>query len=140
MRNVDRYIAEAIVSTQVASDAGKCKYEITLKNNFAMHEGYDAKVHFQVRALEMIRNSKRSNFNYYVVRAEDQNGCDSVIVYFDFKIDGKRYQVSFHNPYDRSYRLKKYIGSGRVTRWNNDRNTSRYGCIKLIEYYGLNAD
>lgn len=136
-KDVNKFIALAIVSAQIASDAGKRIHILDIKNKYAQYTGYDSKVHFQIRALEMIRTSKKTKFNYYVVRSADQNGYDSILVYFDFKIDGKRRQVSFHNPTSCSGKLRKYIGSGRVTRWNKDKNSSRDSCQELIDYYGL---
>lgn len=136
-KNINQLIARAIVSAQIASDAGKRIYMLDVKNTYPRYTGYGSKVHFQIRALEMIRTSKKTDFNYYVVRSTDQNGYDSIIVYFDFKIKGERMQVSFHNPTDCSGKLMKYIGTGRVTRWNRDKISSRDCCYELIEYYGL---
>ena len=67
----------------------------------------------------------------------DQNGYPSYISYFDFKINGKRYQVSFHTPKNLGKKLEKYVSTGRKTRWDRNPGGSVTACEKLIKYYNL---
>lgn len=134
LTKADQMIARAIIAAQVASDRGK---HITSELNdltfvrSSRRMGYDVKVDLIYKALSMITNTRRSMFNYYCVKEPDQNGCDSVLVYFDFKMDGERHQVSFHNPYNQAKKLYKFIGTGRRTRWNKSLSGSRMACVLL---------
>lgn len=142
MTDVNKLIAKAICQAQIASDSGKYKDEtFRIKNGAgksASKYGYTVKEDFIVKALTMIRTSK-SMFNYFSVKDKDQNGYDSIITYFDFKIYGERYQVSFHTPLNKaSKELCKTVGTGRETRWNkNKTSTSTDACQALIEYFNL---
>ena len=134
LTKADQMIARAIIAAQVASDRGK---RITSELNdltfvrSSRRMGYDVKVDLIYKALSMITNTKYSMFNYYCVKEPDQNGCDSVLVYFDFKMDSERHQVSFHNPYNQAKKLYKFIGTGRRTRWNKNLSGSRMACVLL---------
>lgn len=55
---------------------------------------------------------------------------DCFIVYFDFKINGKREQISFHS-FDE--RLRKYVSKSKKTTWSKDR-TSRKTAKDLKRY------
>lgn len=139
--NINRLIAKAICQAQIASDAGKHRYEISpMKNRAdasATRYKYRVKEDFILSALKMIRSS-RSMFNYYCVEEADQNGYPSVIVYFDCKLPGGRYQVSFHTPLNKaSNELVKLCGSGRKTRWDKEIGGSRVACQAMIDYFGL---
>ena len=109
--------------------------ETTVKN-YAQSKGYNAKEEFILKSINLIRKN-RSQFNYWVEAAADQNGYPSYISYFDFKINGKRYQVSFHTPKNLGKKLEKYVSTGRKTRWDRNPGGSVMACKKLIEYYDL---
>ena len=108
----------------------------TAEKNYAQSKGYDAKEEFILKSINLIRKNK-SQFNYWVEAAADQNGYPSLISYFDFKLDGKRYQVSFHTPKNLGMKLQKYVSTGRKTRWDRNPGGSVTACKKLIEYYNL---
>lgn len=137
MTKSDKMIARAIICAHASSDAGKLITSDLSDLKFtetAWNERYRVKVKFIVKALTMITHSRHSMFNYWCVEDEDQNGYESILVYFEFKIEGKRYQVSFHNPWNMAHKeLSKYINTGRQTRWNKHLNGSRDACIKLSE-------
>ena len=145
--NIDASCARSIVLAQLASDCGKCIYELgndilTADNKLAVDKcrkfEYGIKEFHILRAIDKINCSKRGSFNYWVERTPDQNGYDSILVYFDIKMCGKRYQVSFHTPYNRaSSKLKSFIGKGRKTRWAKNKLSSRETCKVLIDYYNL---
>ena len=116
----EREIARAIVSAQIASDAGKGIFDLALKNSrarSALHHAYGIKPDMIIRAIQLISSQSRGMFNFFVDYTLDQNGFPSVLVYFDFKIFGERYQVSFHTPEDLADDLIPLAGKGRPTRW-----------------------
>lgn len=108
----------------------------TTEKNYAQSKGYNAKEEFILKSINLIRKNK-TQFNYWVEAAADQNGYPSYISYFDFKIDGKRYQVSFHTPKSLGMKLEKYVSTGRKTRWDKNPGGSIMGCQALIKYYNL---
>jgi hypothetical protein len=108
----------------------------TAEKNYAQSKGYDAKEEFILKIINLIRKNK-THFNYWVTKDSDQNGYPSYISYFDFKIEGKRFQVSFHTPKTIGKKLEKYVSTGRKTRWDRNPGGSVMACQKLIEYYNL---
>ena len=160
MKDVNSKIAGYICLAQQASDAGKGRYIVFRKKddksiemndgyvrrgrrdyqknkkNYAQRNAYSVKEEFILRAINLIRNTK-SNFNYFIEASPDQNGFASYITYFDFKIEGKRFQVSFHTPQNLGKKLKKYINTGRKTRWDHAVGGSVIACQELIKYYNL---
>ena len=142
MTDINRLIAKAICQAQIASDAGKHRYEISpMKNRTdasATRYKYRVKEDFILSALRMIRSSHKSMFNYYCVEEADQNGYPSVVVYFDCKMPDGRCQVSFHTPLNKaSDELVKMCGSGRKTRWDKEIGGSRNACQAMINYFNL---
>lgn len=139
-----KYIAYCIVSAQMASDAGKritdaeegaIVYSKKKKQEHSIKSSrYRAKDGFILDAINAINKNPRCGYNYYVVWGKDQNGNPSSIVYFDFKIDNKRKQVSFHtfNGY-----IRLYAGRGRKTRWDHDLGGSREASRLLAEKYNF---
>lgn len=140
MKDINRAIACAIVQAQLASDAGKGIYELSVKSHTkrsAEHFKYGIKTFYILTAVRLIRCNK-SDFNYFISAIEgDQNGCPSILVYFDFKVNGKRQQVSFHTPLNQvPEEMKRISPSGRKTRWMKS-VSSRDACKLLIEEYKL---
>lgn len=127
MNEIDKVISKYIILAQVASDGGKGIN--TLNNLFptsrlVSYKGYDVKNVYIKKAIHMIQKSKDSIFRFYV--KEDWK-IANYIVYFNFKLDGKRFQVSFHSFKDWSrYKRKDY-----QTRWN--KRDSREACLRLYE-------
>ena len=139
--DVEKQIAIHIISAQIASDAGKGIYELapsTHKFRTPRHFGYSVKTWYIMTAINLIRNHQ-TGFNYYLSDIEDdQNGYDSIIAYFDFKINNKRYQVSFHTPYSQiPPEMMEMSGSGRKTRWRKNHESSRYACEMLNQHFNL---
>jgi len=140
MKDINKTIAQAIVQAQIASDAGKGIYELSMKSHTkrsAEHFKYGIKTLYILAAVKLIRCNK-TNFNYYITSIEgDQNGYPSILVYFDFKVNGKRQQVSFHTPLNQvPEEMKQISPSGRKTRWLKS-VSSREACKLLIEEYKL---
>ena len=142
MPDIDRMIAKAIVKAQIASDAGKGNYwSLDASKRVCRHPlntAYGCKPDYILTALRMIRSSKDSIFSYYAEYCPDQNGFDSILVYFEWKLNGMRYQCSFHTPYDRAPKeLKRMANSGRKTRWNRITGGSQDACQALSCYFQL---
>ena len=139
MSNIDKKIAEAIVYAQIASDAGK-GIEILEGSNLrkymsTLSKGYHAKDGYIFSAIKLIRNTKNCSYKYYVTAQPDQHGNPSFIIYFNFKVNGKREQVSFHSFNKKLW--KGLVGSGTVCHWQGGIGGSRKACKKLIGLYDL---
>lgn len=142
MPDIDRMIAKAVIKAQIASDAGKGNYwSIDASKRVCRHPlntAYGCKPGYILNAVRMIRSSENSMFSYYIEYCPDQNGFDSILVYFEWKIEGRRYQCSFHTPYNRAPKeLKNMAGSGRKTRWNRITGGSQDACQALSCYFQL---
>ena len=133
---VEARIALCIIRAQKSSDYGKGINRISLSNKSSRpcRMGYGFKEADILEAIRLIRRNK-TQFNYWVEVAPDQNDVTSILVYFDFKINEKRFQVSFHN-HNCSNELESYVNTGRKTHWHKN-TSSYYSCIKLQEYYQI---
>ena len=133
-------IARLICLAEAASDSGKgfsvLNFRRTSSDN-ANEYAYTAKPKYIRKAINLINSNPRLGWNYWVEQAPDQNGYDSVIVYFDYKVNGKRIQVSFHTPLGIAGDLIRYIGKGRKTRWNKKLMGSIAACRMLINQFNL---
>lgn len=133
---MNKKIARNIILAQIASDGGKgYRYfkGLVPKEDVAYLLGYDIKDDYILDAINMInRHGKSSGFSYYIGESDIDSWNESAIVYFNFKIDGKRYQVSFHTfgeeIISRRYEKKNDTHS---TRW--DKASSRRAAMKLVE-------
>lgn len=145
---IHQMIAKAITDAQIASDSGKGIDSLTnVKSRGARHCGYDLKVVYIIRAIELI-NSSKTHFKYYVERRSDQNGYPSIIVYFMASVSKKAIygygtgcresiQISFHTPINLAGDLLPYIGKGTKTHWNHKIGGSRDGAEKLAMAFHL---
>lgn len=135
-------ILKNIILAQVASDAGKRIYDISpfspssLKREVKTAErfGYKNKDKYIQNAIKIINTTPRCGINYWCVKTPDQNGYDSMLTYFDIKLNGKRFQVSFHSPYNWT-NLTSYNKKGRLTRWTKELEGSRNACIELLKIF-----
>lgn len=80
-----------ILKAQEMSDLAKAKEE----NKYFF---YNQKEIYINKALNELKTKKHSNVSYKIQKGPDQNGYPSNIFYFEFKIKGKKYQFSFHQP------------------------------------------
>lgn len=126
-------IIRAILMAQVASDAGKgiTDYGIRLpRPDFieARKSGYEGKPLYEYIAISLIRFSNPCDINYWV--------SEDLLVYFDIKYNGQRYQISFHNPSDdgEDY-LRQFAGTGRKTRWTEIPDGSRIAAEELSKIF-----
>lgn len=130
---IEKMIALELIKAQVASDAGKGIDRINghpcLRRYKYLKYGY--KTIAIRRAIDLINSSPDTIFRYWVTRDGDQNGYDSLISYFSFKYEKKRYQISFHTPLSQAESLMPFVGKGMEMRW--DRKGSFYTAQVLCE-------
>ena len=135
--NIKRKVVRCICDAQAASDAGKFGPSTKHHCREADYMAYKNKPMYILMAIHYIDSNPRMGINYYVVEIPDQNGHRSVLVYFDIKEGGTRYQVSFHTPYGKASDLLPFIGKGRKTRWTKEIGGSRKACDELSRLYNL---
>lgn len=60
--------------------------------------GYAHKAETLANAIRSVNDHKSniSNITYSVTKGKDQNNCNCLMVCFEFKIEGEKYQVGFH--------------------------------------------
>lgn len=140
--NPDRYAARHIILAQSASDGGKYDWEEAEIPRFlipsdphackrAWTRGYPAKdEHILCAVREIARRRGASGIHFYVT--VDSERIAKYLVYFTFKIEGERYQVSFHSFDDRLRRFIKAGDRSHHTRW--DHKISRDACCVLAAH------
>lgn len=133
---LDKAVCAYIIKAQMCSDAGKRiyeEYEYPSWRKEAKKWGYSHKDKFIKLACQKICQLKgRSGFHFYLYLWD---WCP--IIYFNFKLDGKRHQVSFHCPRMSDADIKKWADrrtSHHETRWDGNLGGSRYACWLLGEY------
>lgn len=127
MNKEDKIIAKYIILAQTASDGGKGMKSLNRlfpTSNLACYKGYQAKDGYIKKAIMGILKSKNSIFRFY---CKQDKWVANYIVYFNFKLEGERYQVSFHSFKDWSH----FENSNCGTRW--DKRDSREACLRLFE-------
>jgi hypothetical protein len=129
----NKEIASLILRAQNASDGGKGIHAFPEARK-ARHDnaaGYPAKDKFIILALQMIAQGG-SNFKFSVQKFKEDWDEEEVyyIVYFETKILGIKYQVSFHNF---SEELEKYVKRSFRLKW--DHGISRDSAETIYNYY-----
>lgn len=134
-----RSIAKKVVLAQDASDAGKRKTILSMNSSTRYSSrGYAAKNTYILAALREISTTKPCGWNFYVIPDQkDQNGHSSVITYFQCKLAGVRYEISFHTPANQAEFLMPFFNKGRKTHWNGKLCGSRQDCQELIDLFNL---
>ena len=143
MKRLNNQIGRYIVCAQIASDAGKGirtlpeGQKISTQEAEAMANGYYAKDAFITKALKLILRRPGSGFNFWVEKIDDD--FTPFIVYFSFKIDGVRFQVSFHTTMWNDILSQDWYWSDRynyrryhMQKW--DGCSSREAALELREY------
>lgn len=128
---LDLRVCKYIVLAQISSDGGKMIPDIkdTLPiGNVYFKKGYKMKDSLIMKAIKTIQCTKDSGFRFCV---KECSGFRSraFIVYFNFKLDGKRCQISFHSF---NTKLERYINNSVSTRW--DKKSSRKTAESLALY------
>lgn len=100
-------IARELILAQAASDGGKHIKDLLDLTPYvpglrkAYKKGYPAKEDHMRNAVAMIKTAHgRSGFSFYETKDPkiQYRTNDMTLVYFNFKVDGIRYQISFHSP------------------------------------------
>ena len=129
--NIKRKIAKYIVLAQVASDGGKRISDLRYINPTIWEEGYDAKDDLILSAIKEIQHHKNSGCYFHIAEDCSLKGNPNV-VYFNYKINGKRYQISFHTfSYDIWKMYGKNITKNCITHW--DKKSSRDNALTLYK-------
>ncbi len=138
-KGLNEAIARHIILAQVASDGGKGID--TLWNAIraympgtrkARFRGYDDKDQHITKALDLISAAHgRSGFSYFI--SKDPGLYDMTLVYFNFKLYGMRYQISFHTYLNLDRYSKK--NSAHQTKWDekDSREAARFLAHELFE-------
>ena len=92
---MNKKIAELILRAQVASDGGKgIIHSTSRKARRDNAGGYSRKDEYILEAIRLILTTG-NEFKFSVV--EDKEDKADFIVYFTTKVDGEKFQVSFHS-------------------------------------------
>lgn len=139
---LDKYIAKQIVLAQIASDGGKRQNDVLKRvtpllpiSRKYYKKGYKNKDHCIMEAIKVIQKNPNTGFHYHVkVDRTLYSGAHVFIVYFNFKINGESYQVSFHCFSN----MWRFVNKHCVTRWKK-KHSSKEAVIKLA-YYLFNSN
>lgn len=137
---VAKSIARKVILAQDASDRGKGIESLgyNCSDRYPRDMKYAAKNTYILAAIKEISTTRPCGWNFYVSPNRlDQNGHDSVITYFQFKLDGVRYEISFHTPADQAGNLKPFFNKGRKTHWNGKIGQSREDCQRLACLFNI---
>lgn len=134
MLNIEREIARHIVLSQISSDAGKGIKELHINGDKKAYKlGYKIKDAHIEHAIKLINKNKLNSFRYWVERKPDQNGHMSNVVYFTYKNNEIRLQISFH-CFSRT--IRGHVNKGVITEWTKIKNC-RENCGILKEIFNL---
>lgn len=111
MKNSDKYIITQLLHTLYWSN--KAKSVDSCYARWALYRHKDECLH---KAVECLRRTASSRIQWRKVFQPDQNGVESLIFYFEFKIKRKKYQISFHN-FDLKFFGKNPEGNSNIE-WN----------------------
>lgn len=138
---LDGRVAKAIILAQTASDGGKQlrkRYKLGQEeiiyslfgreSTKAYKNGYKAKDAFVTAAIERIARNKNSGFRFFVTACNEKENA-RFLVYFDYYIEDKKFQISFHSRDDT---LKKYLKGCKKSHTEWDKGNSRQNCIDLF--------
>lgn len=132
MQKIDKEIAELILRCQNASDGGKGITELVSKGKSVRdnRHGYEGKDDFLFLVISMISKGK-SDFRFAVT----DGGITPYLTYLETRINGKKFQVSFHS-YDS--RLERFKGKSFRIKW--DHGSSRDSAIAIYRHYFPNGN
>lgn len=126
--NLDKKVASLLIKAQMCSDSGKHIIDDYLHPEWKRRADkfkYNHKVQLICAAFDRISQLKgKSGFAYYVGY---DNGMD--VAYFNFKYEGKRYQISFHVPEGIPSRYFK-ANEKHFTKWNG----IRFGSVEATRF------
>jgi len=122
-------VFKCICNAQIASDGGKGIDILRFYAPTVWQKGYKAKDREILRAISLINKGNGYSVKYSVSRDYYSTRLDRrcYIVYFTYKVNGERKQISFHTFMD----LSDYTASStHIVRW--DKGNSRQNVIELL--------
>lgn len=127
---LNRKVAINIIKAQIASDAAKGIYELSYDGE--IHDNYNGKDKYIIRAIKTILKKKNTGFSFYVT---DGDIFGSILVYFNFSLNGKFMQISFHSFNAKLFKYYLAKNSTHEVVW--DQKSSRKTARKLKAAIGL---
>lgn len=124
----DALVAKAILDAQIASDGGKEAEKTKHMNKYVWSKGYSMKDINILKAINLIVSQKNSQFRFKVVECEQ---FSSLLIYFEAKSYGKKYQVSFHSYGFNMF--KKYLKHNEAVHISWDEKSSRKSAIFIAK-------
>lgn len=122
MNNIDKTIIYHILEAQKYSDAAK-----RANSYYSSQRIYGLKDRHLVEAVRALEGARNSRISWKIEHKPDQNGYPSIIIYFEFKIQGKQIQFSFHNFNWKRFPVEK--GKNSI-QWNGEIS----GCLKAYRF------
>lgn len=134
---MNKQACKNIILAQIASDGGKGITELidVIPNKLsedakkAWEAGYEAKDELLERACLIVARHRDPDIRFFVTN--DKQRVAKFIIYFDIKVDGKRWQASFHSFNVKRWR--KWEKSTVASRGNWDHKNSRESCRIVAE-------
>lgn len=133
-------IIRLICMAQVASDSGKSIYELPKFEGFdyPVNKGYKAKDKLIIEAIKLCKSCPKCGIRYGYSIQPDQNGNESVLVYFRIKREGNTaLQVSFHTFSKVLKAEARKASQGMQMHWANKQLGCRAACEILIKEFDL---
>ena len=132
--NINSRIATLILRSQNASDGGK--HIDTLVTNRRSYRdniaGYCVKDKYIIETICLI-SGHNTDFKYSVQK--DHDGVAYYLVYFEVRINGEKFQVSFHSY---NHELLRFINRGFRMKW--DHGDSRWSAMQIYRHYVPNGE
>lgn len=132
---MNKQAIKRIVLAQVASDGGKYIRELVDEINGSLKEpaqkawdrGYQIKDILLEQACKIVARHHDNDIRFFVTK--DKQGVAKFIVYFDIKINDKKWQASFHS-FSASWAKWEQVSVPSRGHW--DHKDSRETCRKLL--------
>lgn len=134
---MDKKTAYFIIKAQMCSDSGKhlnYQYGHPGWKDRTDKFGYSSKTWFIIKAMNRISQLHGTSGFHYYIGTDNTQIKYTTVVYFNFKIDNEKFQISFHcEDYDIPDRYLKN-NTSHYTRW--DHKSSREACEALSAWIG----
>lgn len=131
--NKNNKVATLIIRAQCASDGGKCITELvsgkrSYRDNCAGYGNKDVCIYNAINIIV----AGNTNFKFSV---KHDGTIAPYVVYFETKLNGEKFQVSFHS-FDS--RLSRFAKNSFRMKW--DKGSSRISAEKIYRYYAKNGE
>lgn len=138
-KSLDKKVTVLLIKAQMCSDSGKGKeynsFDHPEWKKVSSKWGYDHKEQLIYAACDRISQLHgKSGFSFYFGTDDRLND----VVYFNFKLNNKRHQISFHLPYGVNERYLKSSNKNHHTKWDGKIGGSEEACQLLSDYLYYN--